>query len=368
VAPGDTDNDALEARIAALPGIDRVRAAAAGSNPHLVGGGVRDLLRGAEPLDVDVVVEGDALAIARELDPEAVLHDRFGTATATVEGFAVNLAGARDESYPAPGALPEVRAGTLEEDLGRRDFTVNAMAVPLEGPPVLVDPHGGAGDLEGGVLRVLHPDSFADDPTRALRGARYAARLGLTPDPETERLVRDADLGTVSAQRVEAELRRLAGEPDPAAALELIRDWGVIELDAELARRALELARDEPWRSLVGPGDLVVAVATSATAAARELSGAEPGGAAEGVAAAHGRDGVTLALARALGAEWLDDYVGSWRHVRLEIGGNDLIAAGVPEGPRVGRGLGAALRAKLDGRAQGRDAELEAALRGAGDA
>ena len=369
VAEPDTDAESLGARIGALPGIERVRAAAEGANPHLVGGAVRDLLRGDERVDVDIVVEGDALAVARRLSPEPVLHERFGTATVALDGLTIDLAGARGESYPEPGALPEVRPGTLAEDLARRDFTVNAMAVPLEGEAVVVDPHGGAADLGAGLLRVLHPRSFADDPTRALRAARYAARLSLSLDEETERLLREADLATVSDSRVEAELRRAATEPDPGAVLALIHRWGLLSLgasDVELAGSALRLVGSEPWASLATAGDVAVAAATGATAAARALADAAPSGPADGVEAAHGSDGVSLALARAMGAEWLDEYVNTWRHVRLEIGGHDLMAAGVPEGPAIGRGLRGALHEKLEGRVKGREAELRAALTAAG--
>jgi tRNA nucleotidyltransferase (CCA-adding enzyme) len=373
VAAADTDAERLRARINALPGIDLVRRAASGANPHLVGGAVRDLLRGDRRVDVDVVVEGDALEVARRLGAggRPVLHERFGTATVPVDGLTVDLAGARAEAYPRPGALPEVRPGTLAEDLARRDFTVNAMAAPLDGEPDLLDPHGGAEDLAAGILRVLHAGSFSDDPTRALRGARYAARLELRPEPETEALLRRADLGTVSRERVEAELRRVAAEPDPAAVLELIAEWGLLDLGAEdvgLAREALRLLAGDPWRGVAPAGDVLVAVAGRLPADVAALARADIAAPSAGVEIAHGRDGTTLVLARALGGEWLDRYVDAWRHVRLEIGGHDLIEAGIAEGPAVGRGLGAALRAKLDGEAVGREAELSAALAAARDA
>jgi tRNA nucleotidyltransferase (CCA-adding enzyme) len=365
VAADQIDTPALEARISALPGVERLREAAAGTKPHLVGGAVRDLLRGDERADVDVVVEGDAIEVARRLSDDPVLHERFGTATVSLDGLTVDLAGARAEAYPAPGALPEVRPGDLADDLARRDFTVNAMAVPLDGPAVLVDPHGGAGDLEAGLLRVLHSGSFADDPTRALRAARYGARLGLTPEPETERLLRAADLTTVSEQRVEAELRRIAAEPDPAAVVSLARGWGLLDLDDErtgLVDAALGTLAASPWAGVTSAGDVLVAIVSGDLAPARELASSSPDTPAAGVAAAHGHDATTLLVARALGAEWLDHYLDSWRDVRLEISGNDLLAEGVEEGPAIGRGLEAALRAKLNGEAAGRVSELEIAL------
>src|SRR5204862_6520899 len=122
----------------------------------------------------------------------------------------VDLGTTRTETYARPGALPEVRPASLTEDLGRRDFTVNAMAVPLEGDPDLVDPHHGLGDRERRELRALHEGSLIDDPTRALRAARYIVRLGFAIEHETGRLVRAANLQSVSGARVEAELRKLA--------------------------------------------------------------------------------------------------------------------------------------------------------------
>ncbi len=215
---------------------------------------------------------------------------------------------------------------------------------------------------------MLHPGSFADDPTRALRAARYGARLGLTLEPETETLLRDADLGTVSEQRVEAELRRIAVEPDPAAAIWLVSDWGLLGLDDErtgLVNAALGTLAAGPWAGLTSAGDVLVAIVGGDLAPGRELAATSPKAPADGVAAAHGHDATTLLVARALGADWLDDYVDSWRDVRLEISGSDLLAAGVEEGPAIGRGLEAALRAKLNGEAAGRESELEVALEAA---
>ena len=169
-------------RLRALPGLDRVREAAAGTATYLVGGAVRDLLLGRDRTDLDIAVEGDAAAVGRRLGGEVRTHERFATATVHTAGLELDLATSRSESYPEPGALPEIQPATLSEDLARRDFTLNAMAVPLAGDPELIDPHGGLEDLERGALRVLHDGSFVDDPTRALRAARYAARYGFDLD------------------------------------------------------------------------------------------------------------------------------------------------------------------------------------------
>jgi tRNA nucleotidyltransferase (CCA-adding enzyme) len=356
----------LAERRAALPGIERLREAAAGVGAYLVGGAVRDLLLGRQRADIDVAVEGDVEALARRLGGEARTYERFDTASVRVDGLEVDLAAARSETYAHPGALPEVRPASLAEDLSRRDFTINAMAVPLAGGPELIDPHGGLEDLGRGELRVLHPGSFEDDPTRAVRAARYAARYGFALERTTAELIRRADLATVSGDRAEAELRKLAAEPEAPGAFELLGEWGLLELRPaalELVAAVGGLTAAEPWRGVAPPADAVLAAALGrGVTEARELASAEPGRPSEAVERARGRTGIELALARALGAEWLDRYVAEWRWVRLEISGSDLIAEGVAEGPAVGRGLSEALRAKLDGEVHGRAQELRAAL------
>jgi len=368
------DAQELAARVDALPGVAELRAALGGTPAYLVGGALRDVLRGASgaDVDVDIAVEGDAIALARRAGELVRAHERFGTATVAIDGARIDLARTRRERYPAPGALPVVEPADIVADLARRDFTVNAMAFPLAGDRRLIDPHGGARDLRAGVLRVLHSGSLRDDPTRALRAARYAARLGMRLDPETERLVRAADLSTVSADRVDAELRLIAAEESAVGALELLADWGLAGVDPKApgrARAALAVLELEGWAELDHRVEVVLAAALrdpDATAAAERLAAARPARPSEATALARGRDPVELVLARAAGAEWLDRYVREWRDVRLEISGADLLAAGVPQGPAIGRGLAAALAAKLDEGVRGREAELAVALRAAG--
>jgi tRNA nucleotidyltransferase (CCA-adding enzyme) len=356
----------LGERLSALPGIERLRAAAADLPAYLVGGAVRDLLLGRDRADMDVAVEGEVAELARHLGGEVRRHERFATATVLLDGLEVDLAATRSETYPRPGALPEIRPASLDGDLARRDFTVNAMAVPLAGDAELIDPHRGLEDLQRAQLRVLHAGSFVDDPTRALRAARYAARYGFTLERHTAELCRRTDLSTVSHDRTDAELRKLAAEPEPRRAFELLSEWGLVKLEPdalELAAAAGELTDAEPWRDVVTRADAVLAAALGrGVGEARELASADPARPSEAVERARGRSGVELALARALGAEWLDRYITEWRRVRLEIDGRDLIEQGVEEGPAVGRGLGEALRAKLDGEVHGRAEELRAAL------
>jgi tRNA nucleotidyltransferase (CCA-adding enzyme) len=221
-----------------------------GLGVHLVGGPVRDLLLDRPLVDVDLLVEvrrgtqpEPAAALARRTaraGERAVAHARFGTARLIGAGGAIDLATARSETYPGPGALPVVRAGTLDQDLGRRDFTVNALAIPLnpaarEGRPALVDRFGGRADLAARTLRILHAGSFHDDPTRALRAARFASRLRFRLEGGSRRALRAA-LGAgafdgVSGERFRAELARgfEDAEADPGVTLALLARWGVLE-------------------------------------------------------------------------------------------------------------------------------------------
>ena len=393
------------------PLVARLRDALAGvDGAWLVGGAVRDLLLGREVVDLDVVVEGDGVAAARAaagaLGGAAREHGRFGTATVVApDGLAFDVVGARAESYPAPGALPEVRPGTLEEDLARRDFTVNAIALALAGGELRAHP-GALEDLEARVLRILHPRSFADDPTRLLRLVRYAARLGLRPDTRTDALARDAiaagALRTVSGPRIGAELLLLCGEERAIAALSLAEEMGLtgaLELSprVDLARDALNYAGEGGGEGGAPRArrDLVV-LATSLTrrrepglsewlddmgltAAEREAVSAaalEAETLAERLEHAHrpsevrhlvlGRPPEQLAVAAGLGAgEPVRRWMEEWSRVGLAVDGGDLIAAGLEEGPQIGAALDAAWSAALDEGVDDRDGQLAAALRAA---
>ena len=367
----------LGERLASLPTLVAVRNALGSLDAYLVGGAVRDLIAGLEGFDLDVAVEAppaEVIELAERLDPEATVHGRFGTATVKAAGTQLDLAATRSETYERPGALPSVAEASIADDLARRDFTVNAMAVPLGGEPRLIDPHGGLDDLRAGVLRVLHPESLIDDPTRALRAARYCARLGLEPDPRTLELLRAADLETVSAERVEAELRRGANEPDAVAVLRLLADWGLVEAEPDLAAAALAVLERAGWAGVADPAAVLLAAGSvragrfgplDGAAGGRELASVEGARPSALAGAARGHGGVALVSARALGADGRDRYVKEWRTVRLEITGADLLEAGVERGPDVGRGLAAALAARLNGEIVGREQELETALRSA---
>jgi tRNA nucleotidyltransferase (CCA-adding enzyme) len=371
-------------KLAGTPGAGEALEALRGEDGvYVVGGAVRDALLGTVPRELDFVVEGHADPVARRaahrLGGEVLAHDRFGTATVRTPGGVFDIVSARTETYAAPGALPDVRTGaTLAEDLQRRDFTVNTFALPLSGGEMAFVA-GAPEDLEARVLRVLHDGSFEDDPTRLLRLARYAARLGFQPDPHTDELAAKARVDTVSGGRLGAELRLLLREPQPDALLALERH-GIgaallpgFAVDPDRVRAALALC-DSPLVALavcLSPSfeleprldELEFDAHSRRTIAA--AAGAELPADADDAQlwlALRRLPPEAVAVAGARGDEagarrWLDDV----RHRRLAITGDDFVAAGL-SGPAVGDALEAAQIAMLEGRAPHREEQLAAGL------
>jgi len=396
----------LRERVRRLPGMERLLPTLDGLPPaYLVGGAVRDLLRGEEPKDVDIALEGDARsaarAIAQRLGSDAREYERFGTATVETRAATYNLATTRTEVYDEPGALPRVEQAGLEEDLRRRDFGVNAMAIGLTGDDLghLYDPCAGVRDMEARVIRVLHDRSFLDDPTRLLRAVRYSVRLGFALDPETERLAREAVAGdaltTVSGARIRDELMDLLRESDTPAGIERMRELEIhTALHPELDPDPDLVAGAALGAAAIGADRAVAALAALVESAPEELDLwladlhllAEERDAASRAARVAPRIATALrerdhapselrallerepleALALALALRAPSDAILRWvtelRQVRLEISGADLLEAGVPEGPALGQALSETLDRKLDGIVSGRDEELETAL------
>jgi tRNA nucleotidyltransferase (CCA-adding enzyme) len=312
----------------------------------------------------------------------------------------VDLATTRRETYAEPGALPDVQAAGLAEDLGRRDFTINAMALDLNGDRVgqLEDPRGGREDLENGVIRVLHGESFVDDPTRLLRALRYEARFGFRMDEETERLARQAAAGagfsTVSGARVRDELLDLLREDEAPAAVARMHELGLdraldpsLEADPELvASTLLACAETGADRALAGlaalvssapeqlkdwveelhlgrqQADAVLRAAAKGPQLASTLRNELAPSAVHAVLSCEPPEALALALARGAPGDQVLRYLADLRGVRLEISGHDLVEAGIPESPALGRALDETLRRKLDGEVSGRDEELATAL------
>lgn len=365
---------------------------------YLVGGMVRDMLRGEPSEDVDLSVVGDgprfATALAVELDGEVAKVSEFGTAAVETGSQSIDVATARDETYEHPGALPTVTPAGIEEDLERRDFTVNAMAVDLSSANwgELIDPYGGMSDLMMKRIRTLHPDSFADDPTRALRAVRYESRLGFKIQPATiSDMQRDGGyFDAVSPARILADLRHILSEPQRAAALERAEELGIlgcISPALRVAARALKAIEETPDReplfhvALIGarltqaesaelikrldpPSDWREALGGGSTyqeiASVLERSDLRPSEIAEllqGFPVLALEAQLQLAPAtrqKAALRSWLEEL----RFKEPLLSGDDLLAAGVPQGPLVGRLLDELRRARLDRIVGTRDDEL----------
>jgi tRNA nucleotidyltransferase (CCA-adding enzyme) len=408
-----------EAVIAELRALESLRpvldAVTALSGPYegvyLVGGTVRDLLLGERSFDVDIAVEGDAIALAEAL-AEALggrvrAHPKFGTAAVFYgEQGRVDVVTARTESYHAPAVLPSVEHdATIQEDLFRRDFTINAMAVSLRPDDLgrLVDPFGGRADLEARRLRVLHPRSFIDDPTRIFRAVRYENRLGFRMGDETLQLAHDSvetgHVGDLSPARLRDELVALFGEGEvehtivriaelgldeaihphlaaDAETIELLGRLTALDAEYELGVPAWRLGfavllRRLPAEEVLGwlrrlklrrrDAELITAAVSFGPRIAESLSAGAPDP-SEVVALAdpYAPDAPLFALALA-DLEPLRDYFRRLRGVRLEVTGTDLAGLGVAESPRVGEILAELRRRKLNGELEGRDAELAAA-------
>jgi tRNA nucleotidyltransferase (CCA-adding enzyme) len=389
---------------------------------YLVGGFVRDLLLGERNLDVDIAVEGEGIEFARELarrmKGRVRSHTKFQTAVVIApssygrERFRVDVASTRTEFYDFPAALPKVEHTTIRNDLARRDFTINAMAVSLkpEDFGVLLDYFGGLEDLNRKRIRVLHNLSFIEDPTRIFRAIRYEGRYGLRMDRHTLSLARscsDMDLiGDLSSARLRDELILLFSEPKVEFALQRLRDLGLqnavhprLALDGETtalvragdaAWRRFKLAGEAPlWRSRLvwllrtlepeeigawaarmrfraRDGDVLarswvvgrrLADRVEAGMTDADLYEAARDEPLEAVLAAH-------VIARGSAAEErLARYLETTRFVRLDVSGGDLLELGFEESPRLGEVLRTLLRLKLNGVIGSREEALETARR-----
>lgn len=197
---------------------------------YVVGGCVRDLLLGRPNLDLDVVIEGEGITFARTLasrmGARVTAHKRFGTATLVFpDGFKLDVAMARAESYRHPAALPTVQPSSIEKDLYRRDFTINTLAIRLNPRRFgeLLDFYGGRRDLTAKTIRVLHDSSFVDDPTRVFRAIRFEQRYGFRLDHGTRALIKGVVttglIARLSGHRLRVELIRLCSEKEPHKAV-----------------------------------------------------------------------------------------------------------------------------------------------------
>jgi tRNA nucleotidyltransferase (CCA-adding enzyme) len=370
---------------------------------YLVGGVVRDILLGRANSDLDLVAEGNAVELAESLAGEVggrlVVHRRFGTAKIRTGNLTIDLAMSRAESYACPGALPTVRAGSIHDDLARRDFTVNAMALRLDPGSFgkLVDPFDGQQDLESKLIRILHDRSFIDDATRMLRAVRYEQRFGFRLETSTENLLYQnvSMLRTISGDRIRHELELILKEERPEKALKRAGDLGLLgEVHPALKgdgwpKKMFEKAREVASPPSPGlyfalltyrfsllqcedfttrlkmPGTVSRVIRDTARLRERMPSLDAPDLPPSGVSELLQEYSPTSILACAIAAdsdliqERLNLYLTRWRHVRTALDGSALQKLGVPSGPRLGRMLKALHGAKLDGRISTREDETE---------
>ena len=369
---------------------------------YLVGGAVRDLLLKRPNLDLDLVVEGDALALARQLakgrDGKLVTHPRFGTATFSQGAFSLDLVTARSETYAEPAALPTVKPGNIQDDLFRRDFSINAMAASVEPARFgnLVDPYGGKSDLDRHLIRVLHQRSFKDDPTRVWRAIRYEQRLDFRLEFDTSSLLRrdSAMMDRVSGDRLRHELERILREDYPekvfyrAERLGVLRHFhpalegngwlgehfdrarearGSLKPDVNLYLVLLTWRLDEALKSFVERlkfGTEAARVLRDIPALKRALPGlTAPELKPSGVYYALERhrpetiQAAVLVTDSAPVRQRLELYLSTLRFVETSLSGNDLKKMGVAEGKKMGALLKALKEAKLNGEVKTREAE-----------
>ena len=374
--------------------------------------------------DLDLVVEGDgpklAHWVAGQLGGEVLSHPRFGTSTLLLGGHRVDFVSARRETYPRPGALPEVSASTIADDLARRDFTINALALHLgDRRPKIMDPRGGLEDIRRGLIRTLHPDSFVDDPTRVLRAVRYEQRLGFQIESDTlsqlNAAVAQGRLGLLSGDRVRHELERILQENRPALALNRIADLGILPalhpaLGGEGLKERLDAIEAGKWEAdnwepgdrevgdrqsldsnsgdsgqmayvaaLVypltpGQGEAVIQLLNLSAAWARLVRDVVllrsrdaqlADGALEGSRLARELEGYCDEAVQA--ASWLTGspivarrlrkYLSELKPMAPALDGHDLLAMGVPEGPEIGRILRRLKESRQDSQVSNKDEE-----------
>jgi len=369
----------------------------------MVGGRVRDLFLGRAGMDIDLVVEGNALVLAEELaklrGASFTPHHRFKTAALETEGYNLDIATARRESYPHPGALPVIEPGSLDDDLKRRDFSINAMAVSLNNHDFgrLIDPLKGRLDLNHGLIRILHPGSFKDDATRIFRAVRYEQRFGFSMEAETmNALVRHKNyLASISPDRLRYEVECILNEKYPEKAL---KRAGSLSVLSHLHPSLQFSARKSSWFKQARemfypqrpPADLYLALAcyglrqseSSLLEKRLNLPGATSRILADAVALQQkikelsdnclesseiynrliNYDPVAvtacmIASDQPAAKKNMDCFLRILRYVKPALSGDDLKNLGVPHGPQIGQMLDRLKSARLDGHAVTRQDE-----------
>ena len=370
-----------------------------GVSIYLVGGAVRDLLMGELVVDLDIIVEGDAStvahALAAKLSGRVVSRSQFGTFKVDMTGESVDVVTSRRETYRRPGALPTVSPSSIDDDLQRRDFTINAMALRLAPEPVVIlDPCKGQDDIRSRTIRVLHDGSFRDDATRMLRAVRYEQRLSFRLSHETEALLMSnaSYLDTVSSDRLRHEMSIIFKEEKAPVILLRAARLGLLAAlyrhlpsEEELERRLSAVpasARTGNPRSYLAllaatmnesqaEGFIqrlkmplseakVVRDSVKARTAVASLDPEESP--SRIVAALQGLDPHALRVADLLSPGEASSglvlrYLNEWRHVKPRLNGRDLARLGIPQGPRVGLLLERLRDARIKGEISTREEE-----------
>jgi tRNA nucleotidyltransferase (CCA-adding enzyme) len=382
---------------------------AGAGDAYLIGGSVRDLVLGREPSDPDIVVTGNgprfARALAEKINGTVTSVSQFGTAVIDTPTGPIDIATARSETYSSPASLPDITPSTIEDDLQRRDFSVNAMAISiLPGKwGELLDRHRGFSDAARGKIRILHDESFRDDPTRILRAVRYEIRLGFSLAVDTaEALDRDLSyIDRLSSARLLAELQKMLREPMRADILRRAEELGIVGAISPTLR--VTVSGLKTMEHFAGPANpdspasdpvelLFVACLTSSlteeeaeplivrlqpdrdwqavirgAAAFRnvvsilELPGLKPSEIVELLARI---PGPVIEYQRVAGPktrqrEHIEAFVRRHREVRPEMTGDELIAEGAPPGPILGKLLLELKNARLDGKVFSHNEELD---------
>lgn len=370
---------------------------------YLVGGAVRDLLLGQDTFDLDLVVEGDALKLAVLLaerkNGTILVHRRFGTAKVSIDKSSLDFATARSESYAFPGALPVISPGSFNDDLRRRDFTINAMAIDLGTDEFgdIIDPYRGRDDLKHKLIRILHKESFRDDATRILRSLRYEQRLDFKLEPATEGLLRRdiAMLDTISGDRIRHELELILKEKSPEKVLQRAEELGVLKrMHPSLKSNKWIQKKFQQARSVTSPAPIAIyfslllyqlnqkdmedfidrlnipktiAQVIRDTLRIKEISASLDTGELSSGAIYRLLNGyqplsiLTNALASdsALLSQRLHLYLDKLRHVKTSLNGRALQQMGISPGPRLGEILKALQEAKLDQKVRTKEEEIE---------
>jgi tRNA nucleotidyltransferase (CCA-adding enzyme) len=376
-----------------------------GERIYLVGGVVRDLLLGQANLDLDLVVEGDAIELAQQLRKlnkgKITTHPRFNTAKLQWDNWSVDLATARSETYDKPGALPTVTPSSIDDDLSRRDFTINAMAIRLNPGYYgkLVDPHGGRNDLKDKRIRVLHEKSFTDDATRIWRALRYEQRLDFHLERRTLTLLkRDIPmLDTISADRIRYEIECILKEKYPEKVFRRAEELGVLatlhpalkgngwlaekfdqarklcspeppEFDLYLALMAYPLTAEETEHLISHlrlPKSSAQTIGDTIAVKGKMRSLSTPGVSSSFIYhLLHGFSpsalvANSLATESAVASQNIHLFLNRLKDVQVSLSGDDLIQMGIAPGPQIKEILDLLHKARLDGKITTRHDEEE---------